>query len=258
MEIVKELKNDTLFLGLNRPEKGNSFNLELIRSLRHSLNEAELMNGLRFIVISGQGKHFCLGADLNWMIQSTQLTESENEAESTELAALYKELANASKITIALVNGSSFGGGIGLLAACDFVFAANKALFSFSEVKLGMVPATIAPYVLRRSGELRSLQLMLSGERFDSEKAKEIGLVDTVVNDDMLDQTLEAKLKELRQGGPLAQQHIKKLIAKLSPGFISEEVQNDTARILAIIRRSEEAQEGMHSFIEKRDPQWRK
>lgn len=240
---------------LDRPEVHNAFNAVMIRELREAVRTLAGDRSVRVVVLSGRGKSFCAGADLNWMREIITFSYEQNLRESLELAELLYELYALPKPTIARVNGAAIGGGAGILAACDIVVAAAEAQFGLSEVKIGLVPACIAPYVLRRTGEGRGRRYFLTGERFAAGRAAEIGLVDEVAAPEELDGRVEALVGRLLSSGPEAMACAKELLRR-APGMSFEDVRRFTAEMIAGLRISEEGQEGMAAFLEKRKPSW--
>ncbi len=240
---------------LARPEVHNAFNSAMIGELRRALEALGADGSVRVIVLSGRGKSFCAGADLNWMREIIQFSYEQNLEESLELAEWLYELYAVPKPTIARVNGAAIGGGAGFLSACDIVVASTEARFGLSEVKIGLVPACIAPYVVRRTGEGRARQYFLTGERFDAVRAREIGLVNIVADPGRLDGAVEDLAGKLVTSGPEALACCKKLLQEV-PGMGFAEVKRFTAEMIAGLRVSPEGQEGMASFLEKRKPRW--
>jgi methylglutaconyl-CoA hydratase len=240
---------------LARPEVHNAFNSTMIRELREALKTLAEDVAVRVVVLSGRGKSFCAGADLNWMREIIRFSYEQNLEESLELADWLYELYSLPKPTVARVNGAAIGGGAGFLSACDIVVASTEARFGLSEVKIGLVPACIAPYVIRRTGEGRARQFFLTGERIDAVRAREIGLVNIVAGPGGLDATVEDLAGKLVTSGPEALARCKTLLQEV-PGMSFAEVKRFTAEMIAGLRVSPEGQEGMASFLEKRKPRW--
>ena len=239
----------------DRPEVHNAFDARMIGELRAALGALGADDSVRVVVLSGSGASFCAGADLNWMREIVRYTYEQNLAESLELAEWLHELSSLPKPTIARVNGAAIGGGAGFVSACDIVVASADARFGLSEVKIGLVPACIAPYVLRRTGEGRARQYFLTGERFDARRALEIGLVNVVVEAADLDRKVEEVVSSLVSSGPEALAKAKELLTRV-PGLGFEEAKRYTAEMIAGLRTSAEGQEGMAAFLEKRRPKW--
>jgi methylglutaconyl-CoA hydratase len=208
-------------------------------------------------VLTGAGESFCAGADLNWMREIIRYSFDQNIEESRDLAELMLEIYTLSKPTVSGVNGAAIGGGNGLLAACDIVIASDRARFGLSEVKIGLVPAAISPYVIRRIGESASREYFLTGERFDARRALEIGLVNKVVPHAELDTKVREVVRLLLGSGPEAMASCKELLYRV-PTMSLGEAKTYTAEVIARLRVSREGQEGMAAFLEKRKPPWAK
>lgn len=253
--ILIDLEPPVARIILNRPEVHNAFNAAMIRELISALEEIKNRTEIRVLVLTGQGKSFCAGADLNWMREIINYSFEENLRESRELADLIYQLDELPLPTIARINGATIGGGNGFHAACDIAIASEEALFSLSEVKIGLIPAVISPYVIRRIGESRARQYFLTGERISAKRAEEIGLVHRVVPASSLDEAVEETIRMLLSSGPQAIRRSKEIIKKV-PTMSLEEAREYTARIIAELRISPEGQEGMAAFLEKRKPIW--
>ena len=244
------------FLTLNRPDIHNAFDDALIGSLLRALESVESDPGIRALVLRSEGKSFSAGADLNWMRRMAGYDREENHKDALQLAALMARLNKLNKPTIARVQGAAFGGGVGLVACCDIAIAAERAQFALTEVRLGLLPAVISPYVIAAIGERAARRYMLTGERFDATEAKRIGLLHEVVPEDQLDTTLEGFLENLLKGSPLALTAAKSLIFAVSRQPTSAAVIADTAARITDIRASAEGREGVRAFLEKRPPAW--
>jgi methylglutaconyl-CoA hydratase len=253
--ISVEREGQLVRLWLDRPEVHNAFNSAMIRELRAALRDVRDDAAVRVVVLSGKGKSFCAGADLNWMREIIRFSYEQNLQESLELADFLYELYALPKPTIARVNGAAIGGGAGFLSACDIVVASAEAKFGLSEVKIGLVPACIAPYVVRRTGESLARQYFLTGERIDAHRAFEIGLANAVVEAARLDAKVEEIAWLLLSSGPEALAGCKELLRRV-PGMGFEEAKRFTAEMIAGLRVSREGQEGMAAFLEKRKPKW--
>jgi len=240
---------------LNRPDVRNAFNAGMIGELRRALRALAGDDAVRVIVLSGKGTAFCAGADLAWMREIVGFSYKQNLQESLDLAECLHDVYAVSKPTIARVNGPAIGGGTGFVSACDIAVASTEARFGLSEVKIGVVPAAISPYVLRRIGEGRARQYFLTGERFDARRALEIGLVNIVVEPPDLDRKVEELVSSLLSSGPEALVKAKELLTRI-PGMSFAEAKRFTAEMIAGLRVSAEAQEGMAAFLEKRKPKW--
>lgn len=243
-------------LWMNRPDVFNAFNETLIDELSAACREVDADPTVRIVVLAGRGKHFSAGADLNWMKRAAAFGEAENLADARRFAGMLHTLATLSKPTIARIQGAALGGGTGLAAACDMAVASRDAAFSTSEVKFGIIPAVISPYVLRAIGPRHALRYFQSGERIGAERALAIGLVGEVVEREALDDAVAALADLLRQGGPRAQQAAKELIAAVAGQPIGPEIGEETARRIARQRATDEARDGIAAFLEKRPPAW--
>ncbi len=241
---------------MDRPAVFNAFNEQLIAELAAACAELDADAGVRVVVLAGRGKHFSAGADLNWMRRASDSTEAENLADSRKFAAMLRTLSGMSKPTIARVQGAALGGGTGLTAACDMAIAADDASFATSEVKFGIIPAVISPYVLRAIGPRHALRYFQSAERFGAAEAKAMGLVGEVVTLDELDAAVDRLVQALLACGPQAQLAAKQLIAALAWRPIDDAVAEETAGRIARQRATAEAREGFTAFFEKRSPAW--
>jgi methylglutaconyl-CoA hydratase len=253
--IVVNRSGPLLTITLNRPEVHNAFNEVMIAELHEAIDRIVRKGGVRVVVLTGMGRSFCAGADLNWMRRVKDYSYEENLAESRQLADLMYGIYALPVPTVARVNGAAIGGGTGFLAACDVVIAAETATFSLSEVKLGLVPAVISPYVIRRVGESRCRQLMLTGERFKADRAGRYGLVNTVVPIEDLDNAVTERVAQLLSSGPEALKTCKELLHRV-PLMDFQEARDYTAEVIARLRISPEGQEGMAAFLDKRKPSW--
>lgn len=240
---------------LSRPEIHNAFNEIMIEELLELFRQFAKENDIRAMVLSGKGKSFCAGADLNWMKKQKDYSWDENYEDALQLAELFYQLYTLPFPTIARVNGAAIAGGMGLVTSCDIAIASERAKFSLSEVKLGLVPACICPYILKRIGEGQCRELFLTGERIEAHRALEIGLVNKVVSDEKLDEVTEEMVEKIISGGAAALASCKELIAT-SAKISLEEAKSFTAKMIANLRISKEGQEGMQSFFEKRKPSW--
>jgi methylglutaconyl-CoA hydratase len=242
-------------LRLARPEVHNALDDQLIDELTRAAQELGSDAGVRVVILSGEGKSFCAGADIGWMKRVVGYTPEENQADSHRLATMLRALDRMPKPLVARVHGVALGGGTGLISACDLVVASSETRFAFSEVRLGILPAVISPFVLRRVGEGVGRALFLTGERFGAERALAIGLVDRVCERDALDQQLQEVVDHLLKGGPQAQAAIKELVPEVS-GKTPEEAANLTVDANVKARTSPEGQDGLGAFLEKRRPSW--
>jgi methylglutaconyl-CoA hydratase len=242
---------------LNRPEVHNAFNADMIGELAGIFEHLKNDGSVRVIVLTGKGKSFCAGADINWMREIIGYSYEQNLEESLQLAEALHLLYALPKPTVAMVNGTAIGGGNGFLSACDIAIAAEEAQFGLSEVKIGLVPAAISPYVMRKIGESKAREYFLTGKRITARKAQEIGLVNDVVPLERLEGAVGDLVDLLLTSGPEALSSCKELIFRV-PHLSLEEAKEFTARMIADLRISEEGQEGMASFLEKRKPKWTK
>jgi methylglutaconyl-CoA hydratase len=254
--ILSEKYDDLCKIWLNRPEMGNAMNIPMIKELNEVIREINEDVHIRYIVILGMGKNFCSGADINWMKEAGELGFEDNLKDSLELAELFHQLFYSNKILLTAIQGACYGGGIGLAAVCDFVIASSKSSFAFSEVILGLVPATIAPYVIHRTGRHRAKQVMLTGEKLTPSEMLNLGLIDLIADPDKLDYEIELLIAKLKVGGKRAQQTIKQLISDMGNITDWRDVKHYTAEILARARSSAEGKEGVRAFLEKRKPKW--
>ncbi|KPL01118.1 MAG: hypothetical protein AMJ91_01555 [candidate division Zixibacteria bacterium SM23_73_3] len=240
---------------LNRPEVHNAFNEVMIAELTEIFKEILKDESVRVVVLTGNGKSFSAGADLNWMKKMINYSYEQNLEDSLKLAELFYLMYSLPKPIIARVNGAAIGGGTGLVAVCDIAIASENAKFSLSEVKLGLIPACISPYVIRKVGEGRCREFFLTGERLIAKRAMELGLVNQVVSPEELDQAVQEKADQLISSGPKAITMCKELLRNV-PGMSFEKAKTYTADMIAQMRIRDEGQEGMIAFLEKRKPKW--
>ncbi len=243
---------------LDRSHIHNAFDDVLIAELTATLKQLEADDSVRTIVLSGAGNTFSAGADLNWMRRMAQASADENRDDALKLAELMRTLNYLGKPTVARVNGSAYGGGVGLIACCDHAIGVASAKFSLSEVKLGLVPAVISPYVVNAVGGRHARRLFVSGEVFDADYAQRIGLLHDVVAVDELDAAIERALHFLAKGGPVAQREAKQLALRQAGMTRESQVARDAenADLIARLRVSPEGQEGLTAFLDKRAPHW--
>ena len=251
-----EYRGQATWIWMARPEVHNAFNEALIDDLTAAFAAADADPEVRAIVLAGEGKNFSAGADLNWMRQQGTAALEDNLADARRLAELYRTIAQCETPTLARVHGAALGGGMGLAAACDICVASTTAQFATSEVRLGIIPAVIAPYVVRAIGERQAYRYFQTAERISAERAYEIGLVHEVVPAAELDTMIEEIIAELLAGGPRAQSAATDLIRAVANRPVDAEVIEDTARRIASLRSTAEAQEGLSAFLEKRGPRW--
>ncbi len=246
-------------LTLNRPEVHNAFDDSLIAELNEHLEQLHTLaeaGEVRVVVLGSEGKSFSAGADLNWMKRMVDYDLEDNLADSRKLAALMHGLDTLPCPTVCRVQGAAFGGAVGLAACCDVVIASGKAKFCLSEVKIGLSPAVISPYVQRALGERQMRRYALTAEVIDAEMALAFGLVHQVVEHDALDSAVDEMLTTLQAGSPQAQRATKALMATVAQAPDSDATREHTCQVIAKLRVSQEGQEGLSSFFEKRRPVW--
>lgn len=242
---------------LNRPEKHNAFDDTLIAQLTQALKEMERDDAVRVVILSAAGKSFSAGADLNWMKRIATYSQEENLRDATALGELMRTLHDLSKPTIARVQGAAYGGGVGLIACCDIAVAAHAAVFALSEVRIGLIPAVISPYVIAALGERMARRYFLSGERFDATEAYRMGFIhELAIDEEELDGRITLIVHALLCAGPRAQSEAKSLINAVAHRPVSDELMADTAQRIARVRAAPEGQEGVAAFLSKRDPNW--
>ena len=242
---------------LNRPDVHNAMNAEMIGEIVDAFEKANDMDDVRFVMLRGRGKSFCAGADLNYMKGIAQFGFEENYQDGLKLAKCFNAIYTCKKPTIAVVHGAAIGGANGLLAACDFVYCLDDTKFAFAEVKLGIAPATISPYVCKRLGEYAARDLMITGRRFLGKEAEASGLVNkSFTDEEAIEGQLAFTKKMLMSSGPAAMGATKELIYNLYNKYNFEDSIDYTAKLIAELRASDEGQEGMASFLEKRKAKW--
>jgi len=251
-----ELKDNLGTIWLNRPDKHNAMNAEMISEIIDCVSEINNISDVRILFIRGRGKSFCAGADLNYMKGIAEFGYEENYLDSLQLAKCFYVVYTCKKPTIAVVQGAAIGGANGLLAACDFVFCTDETKFAFAEVKLGIAPATISPYVAKRIGEFGSRDLMLTGRRFLGKEAEHYRLVNKSLPENEIEEHINKTVKTLMTSGPEAMAACKELIYNISNKYSFDDSIDYTAKLIAELRASKEGQEGMVSFLEKRKPNW--
>ena len=250
-------RNDVALVTLDRPDVHNAFDETTIAELTQALRALDESPTARAVVLLGAGPSFCAGADLAWMKRMAGFAYAQNLEDGRALAALMRTLAEMRKPTIARVHGPAFGGGVGLVACCDIAIASHEATFALSEVKLGLIPATIGPYVVEAIGARQARRYMLTGEKFDAAEAFRIGLVhDIVPSIDDLDGRINELLGKLLLAGPDAQAEVKSLLRAVAHRPIEDAVIDDTAKRIANVRASDAGREGVAAFLERRSPAW--
>ncbi|WP_369959360.1 gamma-carboxygeranoyl-CoA hydratase [Pseudomonas benzenivorans] len=243
-------------LWLNRPEKNNAFNAQMIRELILALDAIKDDKDLRFLLLRGRGKHFSAGADLAWMQVSAALDYNANLNDARELAELMYNLHKLPIPTLAVVQGAAFGGAVGLVSCCDMAIGSEEALFSLSEVRIGLAPAVISPFVVQAMGERAARRYALTAERFSGECARELGLLAECYPAAELDAALETWIANLLQNSPQAMQATKDLLREVGSGVLTPALRRYTENAIARIRVSAEGQEGLNAFLTKRQPAW--
>ena len=251
-----EIKDGVATIRMNRPDVHNAFDDILIAALTAELRRLDQLPEARVIVLAANGKSFSAGADLNWMRRMAKYSREENLRDAMALAGLMRTLDGVKKATIARVQGAAFGGGVGLVACCDIAIASTQAAFSLSEVRLGLIPSVISPYVIAAIGERAARRYFLTAERFDAVEARRIGLVHEVVDSGVLDESVATIVGQLLKGGPQALAAAKKLIADVSRRPMDDALSAETAGRIAAIRVEREGQEGLAAFFGKRKPDW--
>jgi len=241
---------------LNRPEIHNAFDDHLIGELIKAFDDVGANPDVRVVVLRGEGKSFSAGADLNWMRRMADYSHEDNLKDARIVADLLARIAFCPKPVLARVQGTAMGGGVGLVSACDIAIGSSSAKFALSEVKLGVIPATISPYVIRAIGERQAGRYMITGERFDATEAARIGLLHKVVEPDQLDDALNDMINEMLKNSPNAMTESKALIAAVVNRPVDDAVKDDTARRIADVRASDEGKEGLSAFLDKRKPTW--
>lgn len=254
--ILERQDNGVCTVTLNRPDIHNAFDDRLIADLTDCLEGLGRDEAVRAVVLTGKGKSFSAGADLNWMRRSADYGEAENLADARSLAKLLATLNTLPKPTIAKVNGAALGGGVGLICCCDVVITSDRAKFGTTEVRLGIMPSAIGPYVVEAIGPRQARRIMLTGERLDAQEAFRIGLVHQIEPADALDQAVNAVLGDFLAGGPKAIQASKALVRDLVSRPIDADLVEETATRIARLRSTPEAKEGLSAFLKKRSPDW--
>ena len=241
---------------LNRPDVRNAFNETMIAELAATFLELASDDGVRVIVLAATGKAFCAGADLNWMKKMAGYSDVENRADAMALATMLRTIHTCPKPVVARVHGDCYAGGTGLVAACDIAIAAQEAAFCLSETRLGLIPATISPYVIAAMGQRAASRYFLTAERFDAAEAHRIGFVHDVVPTEALDAAITTLSATLVANSPNAMKETKRLIRDVAHRVIDDALVADTAERIAMIRTSDEGRNGIRSFLEKRKPKW--
>nr|WP_174505846.1 enoyl-CoA hydratase/isomerase family protein [Acinetobacter sp. Marseille-Q1620] len=251
-----ERNDQVLTIWLNRPDVHNAFNPDVIQELHSCFNALNQSNEIRVVILAGRGKSFSAGADLNWMKAQGEAELTDNEADALKLAQMLDALATLKQPAIARVHGAALGGGMGLASACDICIASTEAQFATSEVRLGLAPSTISPYVIRAIGARQASRYFLTAERISAKHAHDIGLVHEVTEPEHLDQEIQEIVEALLLGGANAQTASKQLIAMVSNQPVNNALLDKTARHIAHLRQSSEAKDGLNAFLNKQRPTW--
>jgi methylglutaconyl-CoA hydratase len=254
--LVEKKSNGVVVITLNRAELHNAFDDAVISTLTSAIEKIDRDPEVRVLVLSAKGKSFSAGADLNWMKKMAGYSWDENYQDSLKLAGLMQCLYECSKTTIAIVQGAAFGGGVGLVACCDIAIASDKALFCLSEVKLGLIPSVISPYVVRAIGERNAKRYFATAERFNAHDAKHVQLVHSVIEHDELNDYCEDYINRILANGPVAMYQSKQLVNRVYNQTIDEDLVLETAQRIADIRASSEGREGVNAFLDKRPANW--
>lgn len=252
--IIKK-ENNILKVFLNRPELHNAFNPEMIKELTELFLDIKNLEQLRAVVIAGEGKSFCAGADLNWMKSMINYSQEENVIDAEKLYAMFEAMKNCPVPLLGKIHGNVFGGGLGLVAVCDIVVADKQTQFCFSEAKLGLIPAVISSFVQKKMNAHLLREVFLTAEVFDSNKALTSGLINYSGTSEEVEDYLQKKLSMILKCGPQALIATKKLLNTLETAA-PDKIRNETTNMIAKIRVSSEGQEGLKSFLEKRKPNW--
>jgi methylglutaconyl-CoA hydratase len=255
MTAAREIRDGIGWITLDRPEVRNALSSELMEAVGDGIDAFEMDDAVRAVVIAGAGPAFCAGADLRSMRLSRDRDAGDNQSDAHRMGGLFHRVASCRKPVVARVHGPAIGGGVGLMAACDIVVAAAGTRFQFSEVRLGIVPAVISPFCIRRLGQMKAMRLFLTGEPIDAAKALEYGLVDVVAADGELDAAVGRVLSDLGKAGPKALVAAKELVLRVTK-LDGEAALAYTADLIARLRVSDEAVEGMTAFLEKRPAAW--
>jgi methylglutaconyl-CoA hydratase len=252
-----EISRGVARITMARPEKHNTFDDVLIADLTDAFESAGTDDAVRVVVLEAKGKSFSAGADLGWMERMADYSEAENLADARKLAHMVRVLNELPRPTVARVQGAAFGGGVGLVAACDIALASHAASFCLSEARLGLIPSVISPYVVEAIGARAARRYFQTAERIDAEQAQALGLVHEVVPHERLDSRLAELVGHLLDNGPAAMAASKELIRRVASGPVDDAMVEDTARRIADIRATAEGREGLRAFLEKRGPKWR-
>lgn len=255
--IEVDIRENVATIWLNRPEVRNAFSGMMIQELDAAFDSISYNEAVKVVVLRGRGKLFCAGADLNWMKCLNDASFDVNLEEGKLMARCFHKLAEIPKPVIAVAHGAALGGGIGLIAAADLAICSKEAVFSFSEVKLGLVPAIISPYVILKIGTAKAKELMLTGRKFTGNDAMAMNLVNWAVDEAAIERTLDNLLGELKENSPMALERTKNLVNRFSESVHYLKMVDFTADVITQARKSADGQEGMQAFLEKRKPVWK-
>lgn len=256
MSVSLNIDKDLARITLDNPAKHNAFDGGIIEALISAFNEASANDHVRIILLAGKGRHFSAGADLNWMKRMAELDREQNQADSLRMAELMRTIDRAGKPVVCRVQGAAFGGALGLICACDIAVASDDARFCLSEVKLGILPAVISPYVVRAMGARQAQRYFMTAEIIPAATAERLGLVHEQVPADQLDARIDAIIQALRQGAPQAQLKSRELIEQVADRPIDAGVIGYTAELIATLRTEDEGREGLSAFLDKRASRW--
>lgn len=255
--VILDIKNGVATVTLNKPEVHNAFDEKVIARLAEIWDGLSDNDDVRAVVLRGNGKSFSAGADLSWMQRAAEYDEAQNEKDALALATMLHKLYSLPKLTIACVHGAVMGGGMGLAACCDIVIADRATIFALSEVRLGLIPATIAPYVIRAIGARHARRFFQTGERFEGQKAYDIGLAHELADrPESTEYLLHKMLQNVEKNGPEAMVAAKRLCADYEGRTPDDDLLHDSAKRIAAIRSGKEAKEGLSAFLEKRSADW--
>jgi methylglutaconyl-CoA hydratase len=257
-DIELDISGRVAAIVINRPDRHNALDIAMIDALHEALDRVAADKAVRVLQIRARGTSFCAGADINWMRRMAEYDAASNIADARRLAGLFEKIAFLPLPTICVVNGPAYGGGIGIVSACDFALAVPNADFILSEVKLGLIPAVISPHIIRAIGPHAAKRLFLSGRKFDAAEAERLGLLAAIVPAPELEAAVEALTKQLLENAPEAMAAAKALVQFVASKPLGREVIDGTAERIAARRASAEGKEGLTAFLEKRTPAWRK
>ena len=253
---IEATPDGVVFITINRPQKKNAFDAATIAALYEAFETLHGADNVRVVFLRGAGGTFSAGADLSWMRDAAEWSEGDNRDDAMGLAKMLKALHDVPALTVALVEGSAMGGGAGIVAACDMAVAVEGTRFAFSEVKLGLIPATIAPYVVEAVGARRARQLFLTANIFDADYAAHAGLIDMVLPEGSMDEFISMLTDSLSQNAPGAMGDAKRLVHDVAGKKVDHGLMEETAKRIARARVSVEGQEGVRAFLDKRPPRW--